>query len=481
MRLLFVVTIICFSEGLTLSQANTSMSLSGAHKIESKVVEFEDGGRGFGEGVDLLSGAGTMKDTSYSRLVQRDSQCQHGKCQEGEDLIPRLRRIAARVHRWQNERNTTYKNAKLVFLMRHAESLANREAKTLKGAMKYTWSYLRGTEWGKRDSPLSWRGILQSLDASAQLRFVLDLIREGEKEKGFEPFCIDAFISSPLRRALQTASISMNGIDKEYHCRPSGDQASNPELRSTWLVDPLVNEVVHDRSDEGQELFELQRSLYLLLEEQSLLPAVYDFEAVPAGEKWWLPYTASQLEALLADDKSQDSDVSTTSSDGPRDLDLADALPPPPAAEATEDVLIVGDAVAGPPSAAEKSVKEALLRLERRLHSSTQSSVRRVNEDDDDDKPTVVEELKIVQLRGKILLQMLCDAKDASTFFIVTHSYFIMGLIGLPKYKNAQFKPYALFCDGTRPRLEKIEVEDSKSHKLPSWLPLPKFLRGTRK
>ncbi|KAL8455741.1 hypothetical protein Emag_000315 [Eimeria magna] len=485
MRLLFVAGFLCLSEGLTLSKMHSPMTYGAAHSIESKVVDFEDGEGSFGEGTgNLLTGAAAMKDASYSRLVQRDSQCQHGKCQEGEELIPRLRKIATRIHRWHKERKTTFKKAKLVVLMRHAESLANRETKTLKGAMKYTWNYIRGTEWGKRDSPLSWKGVQQCMDASAQLRFIMDLIRQWEKEGGLEPFCVESFVSSPLRRALQTAALTMNGIDAEYHCPAPGEgQASDPQQRPTWLVDPLVSENVNNRSDEGQEVSELQRSLYLLLEEQSLLPAVFDLETVPAGEKWWLPYTVKQLQQLLSGANSQASDVSTTGSDEPRDFDLTDALEdspaaPPQASESTDNLVVVGDAVPMPPSTAEKSVKETLLQMEKVLQRSSDPAARRADQDSDS-SPTVTEDLKVMQARGKVLLKMMCEAKDASTFFVVTHSYFLMGILGLPKFKNAQFKAYALFCDGT-PRLEKIDVEDSKPQKLPVWVPLPKFLRGKK-
>ncbi|KAL8271913.1 hypothetical protein Esti_004037 [Eimeria stiedai] len=479
MRLLFASAFLCLTEGLTLTQTSPSLSSGASTSIESKIVEFGD--QHSGEGVhDLLSGSGAMKDTSYSRLLQRDSDCQQGNCQEGEDLIPRLRKIALRIFLWSRERNHKFKNTKLLLVMRHAESLANKEFKSLKGALKYTWNFLKGKDWGRRDSPLSWKGIAQCMDASAQLRFVMQLVRQWEKDAESEPVCFEAFLTSPLTRALQTSSLTMHGLDSEYHCPARGNQALNPELRARWIVDPLITEMVHNRTDEGQELSELRRSLYLLLEQQSLLPAVFDFEAVRPEEKWWQPYTAQQLQKLLAGDLSNDSDVSHNASGEPADLDLADALDSPAAAPqaegATEDLVVVGDAVAGLPSAAEESVKETLLQIESALRSSSDASARRV-EEDSDASPTVTEEIKVLQLRGKLLLKTLCGAKNTRTFFAVTHSFFLMSILGLPKFSNAQFKVYALFCDGV-PRLEKIDVDDSKSLKLPTWIPLPKFLRG---
>ncbi|KAL8439961.1 hypothetical protein Efla_007586 [Eimeria flavescens] len=415
-----------------------------------------------------LASALSYKQQYYEQLTQEGSSCTGGQCARRGRLLRRLRLLAHQMHHWNREREGTYKGTKFIVFMRHAESAANKAKKTVTGIMRYTWAKLRGRDWGHPDPGLSAEGIQQCMRASAQLLLLRELLRELEVPQGGEsPFCFQAFLVSPLKRTLQTAGLTMHGTDKELHCSFSRGQGGSPQ-RPTWLADAMLREKACNPEDTGTLTSALPALLHQMYADSLLLPTVINLEAL-RKEKWWLPNDVQALQQILrrgrpqraleapgavnrgfVGDSGEDLGAPSRAPEGvpgggvPEGaVEGAVGVAPPLPAGGGVGIVTIGDAVAVAPSSAEASVKRTINRIEAPLNEHQEEEAR---EEPSRRRRVQKETWQQVQLRGKVFLKILCEAEEASTFFVVTHSYFLKRLVGDPIFQNAEFKAFVLRC-----------------------------------
>ncbi|KAL8271914.1 hypothetical protein Esti_004038 [Eimeria stiedai] len=368
--------------------------------------------------------------------------------------------LARKLHSWnlQNQRQPV--KTKLVIAMRHAESKFNvwrRESFT-----KLKLRDLMRRDWGEVDVPLSPAGREQCKRANSKLAFLVATLRKLEEEAQrneahasfLRPLNIDAFLSSPLTRSLNTAANAMYGIN--WKCPPP-DISSKEEMEqqacsdseeaamgAVWLVDSLLREKISTMGDIGLKRSALRRRLVELYAEGELKPSAFDVGLLPDHDEWWVPHTSEQLEALLKISKESPScpncwsdTVSTTASDTCEGMDNGS--------------LCIGNASRRQLSPAEAAVRSAFGAAERPSREPSAVDRRMAQWHATNNKLAIfqtvpTEDKHLLRLRAQLLLSILCSAKEANTFFLVTHSLFLRALTNDSKFENAEIRAYTLSC-----------------------------------
>lgn len=312
-------------------------------------------------------------------------------------------------------------------------------------------------DWGEADVPLSPEGHEQCTRANRKLAFLLVTLRELERQETKEgktnmrPFCFDTFLVSPLTRSLITAANSMHGIDSSWHCASVDEghgTASASKKSATWLVDCLLREKISTMGDVGTQRHALFNRLMELHRAGKLQSAVFDFGLVPERGEWWVPHTEDQLRALIERNNAAKgcatcwSDTASTAASE--------------TGEATEgsSVLRLGNAARRPLSIAENSVRNAFEVAERPSREPFAVDRRMAEWHASNSRLPIYQTVpsesnSLLSLRAKLLLSVLCRAKEANRVFIVTHSLFLKALTGEKKFANAEFRAYTLACEGT--------------------------------
>ncbi|XP_026190046.1 uncharacterized protein LOC34621702 [Cyclospora cayetanensis] len=363
--------------------------------------------------------------------------------------------LARKVHHWNSQRHRKPgSKTKLIFAMRHAESEFNvwrRES-----FMKLRFRDMLKRDWGECDVQLSPEGQAQCKRANEKLKALLAAVRdleEDEKNEGISisrPFCIDAFLVSPLVRALQTAANSFHEIDSSWHCSSTNLASARQKRSVTWIVDSILREKLSTMGDVGTERCSLLSRLADLHKQGKLQSSTFDFGLVPESEKWWVPDTAEQIRALVENcsyPKGSGSSWSDTQSTSASETGQ----------DAGDAVFIVGSASKHPLSVAESSIKKTFELAERPARDPDAARRRMMEWEERSARlpfyQTVPEESNdLLQLRGTLLLSILCRAELVDTAFIVTHSLFLKALTGTKKFANAEIRAFTLVCD-KNPRL----------------------------
>ena len=312
-------------------------------------------------------------------------------------------------------------------------------------------------DWGETDVLLSPKGHEQCQRAHHMLTSLLVAIRNLEKqertrgEDRTRPFCVDAFLVSPLTRALQTAANTMHGIDRHWHCAPSegteGSIGASRRKNPTWLVDSLLREKMSTRGDVGTETHTLRERLLDLHSKGKLQSSTFDFGLLPERSKWWVPHTADQLEAMVERFSASNTCDSCWS-------DTASTTASETEEQAVDTLLRLGSSPRHPLSAAENSIKNTFDLAESPAHEPhavyRRMAVWKARNSKLPIYQTVPSESnQLLHLRAKLLLSILCRAEGADTMFIVTHSLFLKVLTGTEKFANAEIRAFLLVCDGT--------------------------------
>ncbi|OEH79019.1 hypothetical protein cyc_05330 [Cyclospora cayetanensis] len=311
-------------------------------------------------------------------------------------------------------------------------------------------------DWGECDVQLSPEGQAQCKRANEKLKALLAAVRdleEDEKNEGISisrPFCIDAFLVSPLVRALQTAANSFHEIDSSWHCSSTNLASARQKTSVTWIVDSILREKLSTMGDVGTERCSLLSRLADLHKQGKLQSSTFDFGLVPESEKWWVPDTAEQIRALVENcsyPKGSGSSWSDTQSTSASETGQ----------DAGDAVFIVGSASKHPLSVAESSIKKTFELAERPARDPDAARRRMMEWEERSARlpfyQTVPQESNdLLQLRGTLLLSILCRAELVDTAFIVTHSLFLKALTGTKKFANAEIRAFTLVCD-KKPRL----------------------------
>lgn len=258
---------------------------------------------------------------------------------------------------------------------------------------------------------------------------------------GSRDFCFQSFLVSPMTRTLQTASLIFGGVGERMRC-PSQASGGTDEGHLPWLVDPLLREKLTNLSDMGTEYGELRERLQKLYLRQTILPAVFDFAAVPQGFRWWLIDPKESLQRLLEDFPAVPNPQSSS----------ANGSKPPGAATTVErrlgnrSLLSLGGASPAPLSSAEQSVKAAVTARQRQLLSEVEpDKMHNFWEAVGNAGPPQQESWEHLKLRASLLLKTLCRS-DPTTFLAVTHSHLVSALDGRGTMGNASAKPLLLHC-----------------------------------
>ncbi|KAL8439962.1 hypothetical protein Efla_007587 [Eimeria flavescens] len=374
--------------------------------------------------------------------------------------------LATKLHDWNVQNQREPGKTKLIIAMRHAESKFNvwrRESFT-----KLRFRDMIRRDWGESDVPLSPRGREQCVRANRKLAFLLSTLRKLESQNPHvqKPFCIDAFLVSPLTRSIHTAANSLHGINWRCSDSPSPDQAGSTPSDSSqeaaslvFLVDSLLREKISTMGDVGTERSLLRKRIAELYQQGELLPAAFDFSLIPEATPWWVPHTEAQLQALLQLANAQrpctncySDTASTAASDAGEGQQESAFLALGPQGEAARKRQL---------SAAEAAVKGAFEAVERAAREPAAMG-RRVAEWEAVSSrlplyQTVPREgNELLLLRARLLLAILCRAKEANSFFIVSHSLFLKTLTGDSKLSNAELRAYTLRCTDASPKLEPL-------------------------
>lgn len=264
-------------------------------------------------------------------------------------------------------------------------------------------------------------------------------------------FCIDAFVSSPLTAAIQTASKATAIVGKDIACKDP-HYSETTRTRVTWLLSPLVRERVEGLADVGTELQELLKRLTRFFETVQLERTVVDTGAMAPEQPWWYTNTETQLRDALERTRELFSDTPSSESGEaaaagvtaePHEGDAGLA-----AGSSASSVVAIGYPDILPPSKGSKALKTALDVAEALLLSSVDSGMST------EMPPRESEEEAL--LRGKILLQSLCKAEQLSTALITTHERFLKVLSRHSTVGSATIKVAMLTC-GPVPTLHFLE------------------------
>lgn len=361
--------------------------------------------------------------------------------------------LAKKLHDWNVDSQRNPGKTKLIIAMRHAESTYNvwrRES-----FVKLRFRDMIKRDWGETDVPLSPEGHKQCLRANRKLSFLLMALRELEHQQTEEgkakvrPFCFDTFLVSPLTRSLITAANSMHGIDSKWHCSCMDEgrgTAVESKKSAIWLVDSLLREKISTMGDIGTERQALFNRLMDLHSTGKLQSAAFDFGLVPERGEWWVPHTEDQLRALiLRNDESKGctncwSDTASTAASE--------------TGETMDAVLRLGSLMKRPLSIAENSMRNAFEVAERPSREPFAVDRRMAEWQASNSRLPIYQTVpsesnSVLSLRAKLLLSVLCRAKEADRVFFVTHSLFLKALTGESKFANAEFRAYTLACEGT--------------------------------
>ncbi|KAL8430942.1 hypothetical protein ACSSS7_005618 [Eimeria intestinalis] len=369
--------------------------------------------------------------------------------------------LAKKLHKWNLENHKHPGKTKLVIAMRHAESKFNvwrRESFT-----KLRIRDLMRRDWGEVDVPLSPAGREQCKRANSKLAFLVANLRKLEDDarrnnsyarSSLRPLNIDAFLASPLTRSLNTAANVMYGINWKYPSPESledgkGDQDSSESVEASmgavWLVDSLLREKISTMGDVGLKRSAIRRRLVELYAEGELEPSAFDLGLLSDHDEWWVPHTGEQLEMLLKTSKEAPTcinclsdTVSTAASDTCEGMDNSESL-------------CIGNAVRRQLSPAEISVRSAFGAAERPSREPSAIDRRMAEWHATNTRlamyQTVPTENKyLLRLRAQLLLSILHSAKEANSFFLVTHSLFLKALTNDSKFANAEIRAYTLTC-----------------------------------
>lgn len=317
------------------------------------------------------------------------------------------------------------------------------------------------------DPILTSKGLKQCRRAASWLLEAIQDLRELEKSRApdVSPFCIDAFLVSPLTRTLQTASVTMHQLDAGLKC-PEPNEIYHPEKRVRWIVENFMREKLSNRTDLNLKLPALFSRLLALYDRGMLLPSVFDFTAMPLSETGFSPFTAEQLEGVLMNMNVEPSSEANAPTDLDKDEGQAEddndsgetsstLRGASTAADAKNDgtILTTPGVHISKLSAPETSVRSLSLRVKAPLYG--EEGIRRRYLQTDGPNAFKVERLRDMKTRGKLFLALLCEAEGARTFFAVTHSLFLKVLTKTKMFKNAEIRAFVLYCE-VEPRLEKL-------------------------
>lgn len=244
-------------------------------------------------------------------------------------------------------------------------------------------------------------------------------------------FHIDAYLVSPLSRAVQTAL-------NTFGCPVSGELASHSpgqhgqgNLPDRWILAPMLTERTDTTGDVGRDA----KSLLEFLETKrrageiptECIPEnVLDWTLLRPVNKWWLQLADEELAAAekvlagpwlpaVCEPDQQTAGVSNDEGDQ---------------GCVRNQVL---RAITSTFNFADEAAREEAWK--RRLQGSYR--YRRVPLETDE----------CVLARAGLLLKALCAVKDARVVLMVGHSIFFRTLTSTPKMANAEILPYELDCE----------------------------------
>lgn len=400
----------------------------------------------------------------------------------------RVRAFAEKVHKWNQGRHRHLHNTKLIIAMRHSESTYNvwrRESFTrlrFSGKAKIcflAWSFffvffspylifcpnfsyvsdMLKRDWGEKDVPLSEEGLEQCKRANRMLSLFLSTVRNMEEESRLrgeeveQPFCVDAFLVSPLTRALQTAANSMVGVGAKLHCGPNRHMPIVRQPKSIeeqgfiiWIVMDLLREKISTMGDIGLLKPDLTRRLIELRDQGQLEPSNFDFALLP-DDFWWVPHTEDQLKKLVSNFIEASACSSCWS-------DALSTVASESEEKAQEAPLHLGSFGKHSLSAGEVALKDAVDVAQWPAREASAVLSRMAEWDRRNSNlpvyQTVPEETRSqLQLRAELLLRIFCQVEGVNTFFMVTHSLFLKVLTNTSKLGNAEFRAYMLECNST--------------------------------
>lgn len=287
-------------------------------------------------------------------------------------------------------------------------------------------------------------------------------------------FCIDAFVTSPLTVGLQTASISTVEMGKVMACK-SAHQDIVEKSRVTWLVDPMLREQLSGPNETGTELNELLARLHELYVNMQMARTAIDIETMAAGEAWWTPYTKDELETILqrnrlgapgqiSSDKYSATGEETAAAEGTEAGEAAST-----ATNADQSTVVhIGDPEVIPLTARARALRDTIKYVEGPLHNRNDEGANAERPDR--------ESGKLVKLRGKVILHVLCKTEALNTVLLVSHKRILEKLLR-ERVSPAKLK-YAILSCGVEPSLtvlspktplESIRQSLGDLSQLPAW------------
>ncbi|CDJ41529.1 hypothetical protein, conserved [Eimeria tenella] len=302
------------------------------------------------------------------------------------------------------------------------------------------------------DPSLSQKDIQTAFRVNEAFRELFEHIHKCEgrvKRRQPASFCIDAFVTSPLTVSLQTASISTVAMGKEMACKDP-KQTLEEKSRVTWLIDPMLREQLSGPSETGTELNELLTRLNELYDNVQMARTAIDIATMAAGETWWSPYTKDELETILhrnrlvapgqilADEDSATGEEAAAA----EETEAGEAASA--AADADQSTVVkIGDPEVMPLTASARALRDTIKTVERPLHNRNDegaSAERPVRESDD-----------LVELRGKVILHVLCKTEALTTVLLVSHKKLLEKMLR-KRISPAKLK-FAILSCGVEPSL----------------------------
>ncbi|CDJ53818.1 hypothetical protein, conserved [Eimeria brunetti] len=264
-----------------------------------------------------------------------------------------------------------------------------------------------------------------------------------------------------------------------------------------WLVSSLLREKISTKGDIGRERGELLLQLAELYRHRKALGGCcFDFSLLQPQEMWWVPHTEEELQQQLLllqqeqqqrqrqlqhqrqqQQEQQQRSGSSSCADSPASPAAAAAAAAAAggcasdtastaaseggACETNECVLSLGEGGGRPRcclTAAGAAARKTLERAEAAAREPKAVQRRLLQWESESGRLPLYrtvpsESNRVLELRAKILLHILCKSEGMYTAFLITHSLFLKALTGgSSKFRNAEIRLFSLICD-ENPRL----------------------------
>ena len=287
----------------------------------------------------------------------------------------------------------------------------------------------RETGVSETDVPLTAEGEAKAKRVDVKFYHLIHQIHQCEMEALKRPqpsFCLDAFVSSPLTSALQTASYATAASGKWFLCKGPKESVTK-ETRVTWQADPMLREEMRTAENAGTEVGALQTKLVDLNAKGNLPSTAVDFTLVSPQDAWWLPYAADDLRAILKQGGAAAVRTSTTSSTSTGSGSSSGSNP-----------FTVGDADPWPVTIGGKSLRDTSQRIQEPLQGRPIPPPQ---------TPLPREPAEVLKLRKDVLLFTLCKAQNFFSGALVTHPRMMKELLGVSKVKPGEIGGAVLTCE----------------------------------